>query len=120
MRTTAGVILGYMGFAILAGVFYLATGRDPHAAQPLWFTGLSTVYGLLIALGAGATSQFIARTPRLIAPLIVAGIMAAIAIASIVASRGTDHTSQLLAALIFAPTSIAGGAIAQRIRARSN
>ena len=44
-----GALCGYLIFALTAVALGVLTGRNLHAAQPLWFVALTAGYGVLFA-----------------------------------------------------------------------
>jgi hypothetical protein len=49
LRSVLAVVLGYAVFAVSGGLLFKVAGRDPHAAQDLWFVVLAVIYGMVFA-----------------------------------------------------------------------
>jgi hypothetical protein len=100
-----------------AFALFRITNHDPHAPASLGFEIGSIVYGVLFALLAGWIASFIGGRPDLIAAWVVAGIVALVAVASMI-GVGVGW-SPLAALLIMAPSVVIGGwAYRQRARQR--
>jgi hypothetical protein len=53
LRSVAGVVAGYVLFAVSAVALFQATGRNPHAPQGPGFVLLSAVYGMVFTRARG-------------------------------------------------------------------
>jgi RsiW-degrading membrane proteinase PrsW (M82 family) len=49
IRAILGALCGYLIFALTGVALGLLSGRNMHAAQPLWFVVLTAAYGVLFA-----------------------------------------------------------------------
>jgi nitroreductase len=109
IRSIGGVLAGYIVFALSAVVLFRAAGRDPHAAQPLWFMALATGYGMCFAALGGALAVRLAGYRPQLHAVLVAGLIALGAAGSLITSPG-DHArwSQLAALVCMAPCALIG------------
>lgn len=111
MRTILAAIAGYLVFAVSAVAFFQLSNRAPHAATTIAFAFLATLYGVAFAAVSGWLAQRIARRGDLLAPLLVAGIIALGAAISLATTwREAAHWSQWSALFLMAPAALAGGA----------
>ena len=110
VKSIAGVLVGYLVFAVSAVLLFWATGRDPHREQGIGFVVFSVVYGIAFAAAGGFVAGTIAaRKPRQHAAA-VALILAIGASASLLAQPGAgSRWSQLTALIFMAPAALAGG-----------
>lgn len=113
LRSIAAVVGGYLIFAIPAFALFQLTGREPHAAQPLWFMVVSTLYGMLFAALGGFVAARIAPMRPSLHATIVAGVLALGAIVSLVTSTGASW-SQWTALIFMAPSTFLGSRVAVR------
>ncbi len=104
LKSLAGAICGCLVFAVTAVALGQVSGRNLHAAQPLWFVGLTTAYGMLFAsLGALLATRIAPHRGWSVigmTALLVAG-----AAGSLIASPTTDaQGSQWAALIVMAPS----------------
>lgn len=100
LRAVGGAICGYLIFAVTGVALGQLSGRNLHATQPLWFVGLTTVYGVLFAsLGALLAARIAPH--RNWSVNLMAGLMVAGAAGSLIASPATDARWSQWAALLF-------------------
>jgi putative membrane protein (TIGR04086 family) len=112
LRIVAGVVVGYVVFAVLAVALFVLTGRDAHAAQDLSFMVLSTVYGMGCAFLGGYVAGRIAGRREGVAGAVVATFIALGALASIPSvPKGTFPWSQICALVLMAPCALLGGMV---------
>lgn len=112
-RSIAGVLIGYVVFALSAVVLFQATGRDPHAPQDAMFTAIAIVYGMVFAAAGGLISALIAGRRPVLHAAIVGAILALGAIGSLISRPGHGALwSQLAAIVLMAPCAPIGGAAA--------
>lgn len=117
LRSIAGVILGYMIFAISGGLLFALSGQKAHGIASLTFMIGSVVYGAFFALVGGYVSGLIAGRKPLAHGIAVAAVLAMGATASLLATIGKGSIwSQVSALLVMAPSASVGG----RLRARRN
>src|SRR6516164_337854 len=110
LRTIAGIIFGYLIFAVPSFLLFRMTGVDPHAPASLGFEIFSIVYGIIFAMLAGYIGATI--SPKLLVSLTIAVIIAAGAVFSI-AATGLNWSP--LAALIgMVPAAFIGGWLRMR------
>jgi hypothetical protein len=115
LRSVAGVISGYLVFAISAVLLFALSGRNPHAVQDLPFVVLCTLYGMTFAGIGGYLAAAINRRRPLLHATIVAGIIAVGATVSLLTSPATDATwSQWTALALMAPSAAAAGTVQGR------
>jgi hypothetical protein len=105
LRTIAGIVLGYLIFAVPAFLLFPLTHHDPHAPATLTFEVFAVVYGIVFALLGGYVGTAIGR--KLWVSFTIAGIVASGAIASIIA-KGISW-SPVSALICMVPAAAAGG-----------
>lgn len=106
LRAVGGALCGYLIFALTGVALGQLTGRNLHAAQPLWFMGLTAVYGMFFAGLGGLLANRIAPH-RAWAVMLMTGLLVAGAAASLVSSPATDaRWSQWAALLLMAPSAL--------------
>jgi uncharacterized membrane protein YhaH (DUF805 family) len=104
LRAILGAICGYAIFALTGVALGILSGRNLHAAQPLWFIALTAVYGVFFAgLGGVIASRIASHRGWAVAgmtSLLVLG-----AAASLATSPAADaQWSQWIAILFMAPS----------------
>jgi hypothetical protein len=114
VRKILAVIAGYMVFAISSVLLFTLTGQHPHQDAPLSFKVITLIYGVFFAIVAGLVLQLIARQANLRLNYLLAMVMFLLAAISMFTSTG-HHWTQLFAMFIFAPASVLGGYLKQRI-----
>ncbi len=107
MRTISGVIIGYLVFALSAFLLFRVTHQDPHAPTVMGFEIVAILYGMFFAFLGGYCGTAIACRRDLWVAGIIALIMAAGAIASMVAV-GVGW-SPLSALVLMVPSELVGG-----------
>jgi hypothetical protein len=119
VRTVAGVIVGYLVFAISAALLFSLTGQNPHAAASIQFMMMTTIYGMVFAVIGGYVAEWLARAPAWRAAIAVGVVIAVGATVSLITSPRQDaRWSQLAALVLMAPSALVGGWLALRTRAR--
>jgi hypothetical protein len=115
LRSIAAVVLGYLVFAVSAGLLFPILGADPHAPQRPGLIAGSVVYGMAFAFVGGlAAIRLAPRRPGLHAAL-VSLLIAAGAAASLLASPANDAKwSQRAALLLMAPSALLAGRLSTR------
>jgi hypothetical protein len=112
MRSIAGIIIGYLVFALTAFALFRVTQQNPHAPAPMGFEITAIVYGVFFAFLAGYWGTGIAGRSDMWVAGIIALIMAAIAIASM-AKAGVGW-SPLSAVVLMVPAELMGGYVQAR------
>lgn len=113
LRGVAGVVLGYLTFAVLAVLVFMITGHKPHDPFTPFFGILSIAWGVGAAVLAGFVSVSISRGPR--TAWVVAGIIALGAVTSMFGSEAAGtRWSQIAALVLMAPSALIGGRLAAR------
>lgn len=107
MRVFAGVILGYVLFALLTFAMFHITHHDPHAPASLAFKLGSVAFGFVFAIAAGFLASFIGGQFDILAARIVALIVALVAIGSMIA--GGVAWAPMVTLLLLAPSVMLGG-----------
>ncbi len=117
MRVFSGAVLGYLIFGGTAFLLFRITHHQPHAPASTTFEIASIVYGMLFAMLSSYIASFIGGRKDMLAAKIVAIIIAAGAIVSIL---GTGISWSAVAALVFmAPMALLGGwAYVARLRSQ--
>ena len=105
LRPIAGIVVGYLIFAIPAFLLFPLTHHDPQASATLSFEGFAVVYGIAVALLGGYVGTAIGR--KLWVAFTIAAILAAGAISSMIA-KGVSW-SPLAALVLMVPAAVAGG-----------
>ena len=115
LRSIAAVVLGYLVFAVSAGLLFRILGADPHAPQSPGLMAGSVVYGMAFAFVGGlAAIRLAPRRPGLHAAL-VSLLIAAGAAASLLASPANDAKwSQRAAIVLMAPSALLAGRLSTR------
>src|SRR5262245_19905366 len=109
IRSIGAVAAGYFVFAVAAVMLFQLSGRDPHANAPLAFKVATTVWGVVFALVGGWLAAHVSvRRPALHGGL-VAAVIAAGAIASLLADRAGETWSQIVALVVMSPSAWIGG-----------
>jgi len=108
IRKIAGVIIGYIIFAISALALFKFSSQDPHADPATVFIVLTAVYGIIFSFLGGLVAALIARAIDLKVNYMLAFIIAGFAAFSFIKTNG-NHWTQLLAIFAFTPASILGG-----------
>ena len=107
LRSIAGIIVGYLVFAVPSFLLFRLTHVDPHAPASLAFGSIAVVLGMMFALLAGYLGTAIARRRTMWVALTIAAILAAGAISSMIATG--MNWSPIAALVCMAPASLAGG-----------
>ena len=111
LRSVAGVVVGYLVFALAAAVLFRLTGQDPHAAVSLAYAVGATLYGIFFAGAGGFLAARIAGRRPLVHGGIVGLVIGLGAFTSLVLDRAGAHWSQLAAIFLMAPAAFSGGAV---------
>lgn len=108
IKNIVAVIAGYLIFAISAVMFFKLTNTDPHTDPTTGYAIATAIYGVVFSALGGFITELIARTGNIKINLLLAVLMAGFAAFSLFKSA-SNHWTQLLAIVLFAPTSILGG-----------
>lgn len=112
MRTISGIIIGYLVFAVPAFLLFRATHQDPHAPTVMGFEVLAITYGVFFAFLAGFWGTALAGRSDMLVAIVIAVIMAALAIVSMVA-KGISW-SPMSALICMVPAELVGGYVQAR------
>jgi hypothetical protein len=115
LRSVAAIAAGYLIFGIATVVLFAATGQDPHELPPVRTIVFFTTYGAVFAFLGGYVTALIASQREVLHAAALAGLIAAIAIVSLVmeSPRGFVWTElAVLAAMV--PAALAGGVVRAR------
>jgi ABC-type transport system involved in multi-copper enzyme maturation permease subunit len=115
MRSFLSIVAGYLVFSITAVLLFRISGVDPHHSPAIEFIIGSIVYGVFFAGLGGYVSATIAKRKELAHALVVAGIIAVIAIVSLIlAPKEGILWSELATLLLMAPAAWIGGYLRTR------
>ena len=110
MRPFLAIIVGYLVFGLSAVLLFQLAHVDPHQQPGVGFMIGSTLYGIVFAGAAGYVAARIAGKRELAIAGAVAGIIAFLALISILAQPGLPtYWSQLAAMILMAPAAVVGG-----------
>jgi hypothetical protein len=119
LRSIAGVAAGYLIFALSAVLLFQVSGQDPKSFPELWFLVGSTLYGIVFAMLGGFVAAAIASRRPALHAIIVAALIGALALVSLIASLGRGSVWSEIAVLFFmTPAAAIGGFIRDRRRRR--
>jgi ABC-type Mn2+/Zn2+ transport system permease subunit len=117
LLTTSGIVLGYAIFAGSALLLFHVAKVDPHSPPSFGFMALAVVYGLSFALLAGFIAGRVGGRHDLLSGLVLAGVVALGAIASMITRPGRGALWTQIAALVFfVPACAAGDWIRKKTR----
>lgn len=109
-RSVVAVIAGYLVFAVSAVLLFQVSGIDPHARPELFLGVLSVVYGMAFAALAGFAAAALAKRHEILHASLVAGVMAVLAIVSLLTQIGEASAwSELATVFAMAPAAVLGG-----------
>lgn len=104
LRSVAAVVVGYMVFAVSAGLLFGLTGVNPHAPQSVPIMAGTVVYGIVFAVLAGLVAVRLAPGRPALHAALVSAVIALGAGASLIASPPAEaRWSQWTALLLMAP-----------------
>jgi len=112
LRTMAGIILGYLIFAVPSYLLFRLTHVDPHAPASLGFEAFSVGYGIVFSFLGGYIGASVGGKRTLWVAFMIAAIIAAGAIASMMATR--INWSPMSALICMVPAALVGGWIRVR------
>jgi hypothetical protein len=107
-RSIIAVFVGYIIFAGSAVLLFQVSGHRPHAAAPLSFKAGTVVYGMFFAAAGGWVTAWIAARRPIKHGVLLACVIAAGAIVSLLFSNAAATWSQWSALLLMAPVAIGG------------
>jgi hypothetical protein len=114
MRTAAGVIVGYLFFALATLTLFAVAGQEPHESASLGFAFVATVYGMVMAFIGGLIAAAMARHQR--ASALVSALIAIAAVASLFSvPKGGSRMSMIAALVLMAPLALVGGWFYRRL-----
>jgi hypothetical protein len=115
LRSIGSVAAGYLVFAGSAALLFQLSGQEPHAPSTTAFKIGSIVWGCVFALVAGFLTAHVAGRRPSTHAAVVALLIAAGALGSMLLSPADSaRWSQLAALLLMAPCAWLGGALARR------
>src|SRR5262245_30589021 len=117
LRSIGAVVAGYFVFAASALLLFQLSGRAPHADAPLAFKIATVVWGAVFAMVGGWLAAHVAVRQPATHGASVAGLIAGLAIASIVARPSDVIWTQIAAIVVMAPCAWLGGLLAARQKA---
>ena len=107
LRTAAGIDIGYLIFAVPSFLLFRMTHVDPHAPATPMFEVMAAILGMIFALLAGYLGTTIAGGRTMWAAVIIAAVLAAGAISSMVATG--VNWSPVAALMCMVPAVVVGG-----------
>lgn len=107
LRVIAGIIIGYLIFAVPSYLMFRPTHVDPHAPASPAFEATAGILGMILALLAGYQGTVISRRSTMWIALTIAVILAAGAISKMVAIG--VNWSPIAALIGMVPAAVAGG-----------
>jgi len=110
LRAIAGIVVGYLIFAVPSFSLFRVAHQDPHAPAPVSLELIAIVFGILVAALGGYVGTAISGKRAWWVALTIAAILAAGAISSLIA-KGVSW-SPVAALLCMAPAAVAGGWLA--------
>jgi hypothetical protein len=115
LRSIGAVAAGYLVFAGSAALLFQLSGQEPHAPSTVVFKIGSIVWGCVFALIAGFLTAHVAGRRPSTHAAVVALLIAAGALVSLIVRPGEGaRWSQFAALLLMAPSAWVGGAVARR------
>jgi hypothetical protein len=112
MRSVAGVIVGYLVFAVSALLIFRISGHDPHEPATTAFMVEAIAAGMVAALIGGYVAVMIAARQRAATELAL--VIAVLAVLSAASMHGRSLWSNIAAVVLMAPAAKLGGALAKR------
>lgn len=112
VRTIAGVIIGYLIFALPSYLLFRLAHADPHAPASPIFEVIAVVLGMIFALLAGYLGTVIASRRTMWVAVSIAALLAAGAISSMIATG--VNWSPLAAVVCMVPAAVVGGWLRSR------
>src|SRR2546429_9990619 len=110
LRGILAIIVGYLILSGIAGALITFSRQDPYGNVSLKFLLLSVLYGVSFALLAGYVTALIGKVDDLRYVLLLAAVIAAGALFSLLARPGAGAIwSQVSALLLMAPAALVGG-----------
>jgi hypothetical protein len=116
-RSIGAVVAGYFVFAVSAVLLFQLSGQAPHAEAPIGFKIASIVWGAVFAMVGGWLAAHVSVRRPATHAAIVAVVIAAGAVASMLADPGSARWSQTAALVVMAPCAWLGGVLAARQKA---
>ena len=117
LRTSGGIVLGYVIFGGSAGLLFHVAKVDPHSSSSFGFMALAVAYGFSFALLAGFIAGRIGGRRDLLSGFVLAAVVGLGAIVSMISRPGAGALWTQIAALIFfVPACAAGDWIRKKTR----
>jgi hypothetical protein len=111
-RSLAAIVIGYLVFAASAGMLFRVSGQDPRVFPSSMFLVFSVGYGVVFALLAGYLAAAVAGRSEMLHAGTLAGIVAVIALVSMIIERRHGSTwSEWAVLACMVPAALVGGAI---------
>jgi hypothetical protein len=115
VRSILAVVAGYLVFAVSSALLFGVSGVDPHAAPSATFVVGSIVYGMVFAALAGLVTASLAPRQRFLHAGILASIIWAIALVSLILQfRSGSVWSELATIFLISPAAAAAGFVRDR------
>jgi hypothetical protein len=109
-RSVFAVLAGYLVFGLSAAILFGLSRVDPHQPPSTGFAVGSVAYGVFFAAIAGYVAAALAPGRARRHAAILAGIIAGIALVSLILNLGSGSVwSELATALLMAPAVLVGG-----------
>ena len=112
MRLFFSIVTGYLMYLVASTLLFQFSGRDPRDFQVS-----SVVLGMCFAFLAGYWASKCANRRSLTAATWVGGLIAAVAVLSLVQTRSDARLPQLSALCLTAPSAVLGGWLHRRLQA---
>jgi hypothetical protein len=110
MRSLAAVVAGYLVFGVSSAILFGVSGQDPHLLPGAGFLVCSLLYGAAFAGFGGYLAARLAPVRPMLHAAIVAGLIAAIALASMIVEWHAGSVwSELVVLFAVAPAAAVGG-----------
>ncbi len=109
MKMVAGVVAGYLTFFVPILLMFYLSGQKAHEPASLRFMVLSTIAGIAFALAAGFVAARVSQRPM--AAWIVAALLGAGAISSMLSTPANGRWSQWAVLLFMVPSAVIGSRI---------
>src|SRR5262249_32223538 len=120
-RTILGVLLGDVIFAGGSALLFYAARVDPQAPAEVRFILISVGGGIVLAMSGGWVAGWFGRRNDLVCGILLAALIAARAVGSLISRPGRGAGwSQTAALVLMAPAALAGDWVSARRRRIKN